>query len=811
MTVTIGLGEPGSTEIPMTPISNGEVVSVPSNISTGIATAITPDFQSLTSPGATVSDGTSSDISTWYDSDLPNVVDNDLEEFASCTTLWTLACLTPEQYNDPLSYRSLGSTLSNVIFSSAGRYDADRVRTSRGTPEYFINNFNITMTVAASQTVGNSNAINYRFDVYEPYSMGQFIESLQNAAINAGYMTYGEAVFVLKLEFLGYDTDGTILKVTKPKYFTVAFSNVKFKVTEAGSNYTVTAVPKSDMAYSDVYNSTLRDVKIIADSEGTVAEILKTGPNSLVSFLNNLEQTNLKDGIIGKPDVYDIQFPENIEDFTSIATATIPDSAIVTPGESAPNSIAGTNVELEDPLMNDIGRSKLGFTANSGGTVPMKNPDEVYNEQGMQKDGTMQVDPNNRAYQFPAGMRITDVITKVVLSSEYCSNNQKPENIKNGMIRYFMVDIQMEIIPGNIDPIVGDFAKKITFRVRPYYVHHSVVSPPGSVPSGYAELKQQICKAYNYIYTGKNTNVLKFDIELNNLFYSSSNSSPSNQAGKIADPNQNSTTSEELPTKQQANPGSTPAAGVSLRPRIHKDPNLLTQAGGGSGTTSTEIETALRLHNAVLGVGTADMITLNLEILGDPYWMVDNGVSNSFVPVSEGSSQMTQDGTMNYIDREVHIFVTFKTPVDVNMGGDGLYGFMDTEAKLKSQFSGIYQVIRCECIINDGMFKQRLTCVRKACQPSDVPDLPQPSGLAETLSSFLGSVDPSTTPNHGLWQYQSNKSTDNALANAIPDLSTWYKSEDLTKVSNMVNAVPGVSDVGNINSVKQTATDYTTQ
>ena len=112
MTVTIGLGEPGSTEIPMTPISNGVVVPVPSNIPTGIASAITPNFSSLTSPGATVSaaDSTASS-STWYDSDLPNVVDNDLEAIKNSvrnifSTRKGQKLLTPE----------FGSSLEQYLF-----------------------------------------------------------------------------------------------------------------------------------------------------------------------------------------------------------------------------------------------------------------------------------------------------------------------------------------------------------------------------------------------------------------------------------------------------------------------------------------------------------------------------------------------------------------------------------------------------------------------------------------------------------------------------------------------------------------------
>jgi len=206
------------------------------------------------------------------------------------------------------------------------------------------------------------------------------------------------------------------------------------------------------------------------------------------------------------------------------------------------------------------------------------------------------------------------------------------------------------------------------------------------------------------------------------------------------------------------------------------------------------------------------MIKLQLEVMGDPYWMVDSGTANYFSPVSDASPQMTADGTMNYQDREVHINVTFRTPVDVNMGGDGLYGFIDKEAKLKSQFSGIYQVITCENVINDGMFKQKLTCIRKPCQPSDVPDLQSSGKKSETLSSFLGSENPSTTPNSGLWQFQALKSVKNAVAEVIPDLASFHQTTELSKVADMVSAIPGAASevAGTINSVKQTINQFKT-
>ena len=78
---------------------------------------------------------------------LPNVVRNPMEVFSSNAVLWTMACLKPEQFNNPPSYRNSPADLTNIVFSSGGRFDAARQKifispsVSTQAPEYYINNF----------------------------------------------------------------------------------------------------------------------------------------------------------------------------------------------------------------------------------------------------------------------------------------------------------------------------------------------------------------------------------------------------------------------------------------------------------------------------------------------------------------------------------------------------------------------------------------------------------------------------------------------------------------------------------------------
>jgi hypothetical protein len=125
--------------------------------------------------------------------ETPGLIDNPLEKFSTVNHLWTMAVLTPMQFNDPSSYRTgdLGfagqdfsgggiTVKSGIVFSAAGRGDQYRTRIDGGKrPEYFVDNFRMTTVMSATEGTGNTNAINFDFEIFEPYSMGQLLESLQ--------------------------------------------------------------------------------------------------------------------------------------------------------------------------------------------------------------------------------------------------------------------------------------------------------------------------------------------------------------------------------------------------------------------------------------------------------------------------------------------------------------------------------------------------------------------------------------------------------------------------------------------------------
>lgn len=675
--------------------------------------------------------------------DLPSRKFNPLEQFASYTPLWTLACLEPKQFNDPRSYRDSPSKLKHVVLASGGRFDKQRVTIEGPTaggqiPEYFINNFQMNCVISANDKTGNSNAIKFSFDVYEPYSMGLLLQSLQVSAKKAGYTNYLQnAPYVLRLDFMGYDENGIQYKSVKPKFFTMKLVSCKFSVTESGSMYKVEGIPYNHHGFSDAVNVAYNDVKIEASKTvpvdakfpaGSVGDLLVTGENSLCAYLNKNEEKLKQQGKVTYPDIYEIQFPENASDFnTEQPKDTTPKTATINPYAPPPKvlvqgggAVAPTPPEI---TKNEVGKSPITYLNTQGGNFKFAKNEVRDEKTGKIVRDSMVVDPKTRAFQFAQGQSLTAIINQVILSSDYAKRAIDPANKLNGFIKWFRLDVQIQLQADKFDDLIGDYPMKIIYRVVPFMVHESIFQPPNSVSVGYNELKKKIVKAYEYIYTGRNVDIIKFDININNLFFTGSEASAAAKSGMVAAPdNQGPGGNNPQKAVKTGKGDATKEAQTANtgRSRPHRSAESLAASKGGDQTTSPEREVAKTFHKAFITGSSADMICVDLEILGDPYWMVDSGISNYFAKPADtdgkGVSLITEDETMNYEGNDVYIYITFKTPVDVNEN-TGLYDISARQSE--SPFGGIYRVTMCENTFNDGVFKQKLKCFRQPSQEQD--------------------------------------------------------------------------------------------
>jgi hypothetical protein len=658
-------------------------------------------------------------------------IENPLDKFASYVPIWTFACLTKEQFNNPRSYRNSPADLKFVVFSSAGRYDQQRVKVGANdftAPEYFINNFEMRTIIAPTVGTGNSNAVKFEFEVFEPYSMGQFLQSMQVAAQLAGHQNYlNDAPFLMKLDFKGFDDKGLEYNAVKSKYYTLQLLKTTFQVNESGSTYRVEATVFNHKGFAEETNMLFNDTVLIAGEKGTVEEVLKMSKDSLITYLNKQEEKAVQDKRKNLPDIYDIQFPERSSDFIPVESIPGLNKATTDPAATIPTSIQGNFVPSVlvsnvDRLRvgfttNDIGGASFGFNQGTGGNFVFKEHGATVDPKtGIITKDKMAIDPKKRTFQFSQGQSITAVIDSVIQSSLYAVEAMKPEKLVDGFIKWYRIDVQIEML--NLDTKTGSYQKKYTFRVVPYLVHHSVFVGATGLSTGLDKIQKKVNKVYNYIYTGQNNNIIRFDIEINNAFFTGISPQKESQAGTVSNLDQSGPVERTIQTSTvtEGNTVGAQFAEAGKAP-VRDAPNFSNKKTGGIGDAEgTAQKVAETFNKALHDANNADLIKVDLEILGDPYWMADSGMGNYFANTPTERSQVTDDGSVNYEVGDVHIYISFRTPIDINET-TGLYDFPTQEIP----YSGLYKVLTCDNLFQDGVFKQKLNCVRMPAQANDYP------------------------------------------------------------------------------------------
>ena len=110
-----------------------------------------------------------------------------------------------------------------------------------GRVEYYIDNVRIESVLQPGGMGSRMPAVHtFQFEVTEPYSLGNFMESLQVAAVTAGYKQYISAPFLLMCEFIGHTDENTTKRVAK-RYFPIQLSTTSITADAGGTKYDIQA------------------------------------------------------------------------------------------------------------------------------------------------------------------------------------------------------------------------------------------------------------------------------------------------------------------------------------------------------------------------------------------------------------------------------------------------------------------------------------------------------------------------------------------------------------------------------------------
>lgn len=627
------------------------------------------------------------------------LIPNALNKFTSFNYIWSYDVATREEANSG-SYKNKRCRIirSGGIADTAGdalKTDDEFKLGIKG--EYFIDNVRMQSVVAPNPYSGITNATKIDFEVIEPYSIGLFLQTIQLAALEAGYDNYLHAPFILGVEFIGYDSNGAVSTVEKRVLLT-KLVRARFSVTAAGSVYQIESVPWNHQALTDDVQKMSTHISIKGN---TVSEVLTSLSGAGISR-STVSTPNGTQEVIGnnEGDARSLmqELNEQQKELSNRVEGTIPNQYEIL----FPSDIS------EPGTINTIANKKIAQSISDNGNVDF-GIDEFHHVAGtsIYQRGNLTIDANNRVYQFKEGTKIEEIIQEVILTSEWGDEalDQTPD--AQGYINWFKIFTGVEILldDNNVNPN-GDPPLKYTYMVYPYRVHASTLSDRYQ-EMNYNRCIQDAVKGYNYTYTGENTDVINFDI---NIDYAWVQALSSRQGSSMAakDP-----ASNVLFTKDDAATQNVSfRTGPSTRARVKSEPtssigrtNNAHSMSGGSARDTERTRVAKSFNDAIVN-SNADLIKMEMTIWGDPYFIADSDAGGYIA--KSGRTYLNSDGTMDYLRSEVDVLLKFAGAVDYK---DSLLS-----PNVARQFSGVYKVIMVNSNFEAGVFTQELVMVRRPRQ-----------------------------------------------------------------------------------------------
>ena len=403
------------------------------------------------------------------------------------------------------------------------------------------------------------------------------------------------------------------------------------------------------------------------------------------------------------------QAPQNFEGFLSMIT-----------GQVLTKSSIGENLAriAQDPgSLNNLGQSGIINGHEEQGKAPMAQTGQVYDKKNkVMTRGKNTVSNDERVFEYGSGTSMIKIIEDIVLTSSWAKELKDRAPDENGMVPWFRIDAET-YLKANADQenVYGEDAKVFHYKVVEYMVHSSHLQRPGDPGLSYNALRESAKKEYNYIYSGENTDILNFDIQFNAAFFQfiQPDYGQGNFDFKTGGLQQNTVlkTPETLTMKTE-NSGANSATGLTVQ---SFNQSTSTQGGGGAGIDNSKIRWARQFHDNILGSGSMDLVEVDLEIFGDPYFIVDSGMGNW--TDSPGDLNSTANGQIDYQRSESDVLLNFRTPIDYNPETGGMIFPEDTIPV--QQFSGLYRVTKITNEIRGNQFTQTLKLLRRRGQPED--------------------------------------------------------------------------------------------
>lgn len=575
---------------------------------------------------------------------------NPLEQYSNHSYGISLHVMTIQKYNQVCVDGAPYTTNDNsVLIASGGRRSSDFSRNQYFENDMYFENFKMDCFIGLNAQTRASNVVDISFTVHEPTGVS-LLDRILLVAEEKQIKQWDLMPFVIQIDFFANTDSGEVLNLIPDltKRVVVKIIDIQITVSGRGAEYRITALPQAHVAQLQTVSTIPLNIEITAKTVGeyfdskrssdTVNPRSNTIPNS---------QTQVKARSL----------PAALNEYQKFLQT------------NKKKAHADTYVFEIDP---EIAQAKIfNPRFNATETVP---PATRTNSNLELEKGT---------HKITAGTNIKEVINQILATSDFYKDSIDEQNSSDEKA-ITVHKITHTIKYGDFDKITNLYQKTITYKVNKYEFFNQKFP---EAPKGFPKL---VDKEYNYVYTGKNQQILDLKIDFNTMFYTVVTAFEQNQelvrtqAKKEKLDNDPDRDSQDPLTPNRAfySPGA--------------DRHTALDQGHKKSIESSDFFRSLMQNSR------GDMLNIQITIAGDPDLIKQDEL---FSPTQSSTSIPTDQG-------QIFCTVNFRFYDDIDQDS-GLYKGGKT-----SVFSGKYSIIAVKNIFEKGQFTQILDCIRLPEQPT---------------------------------------------------------------------------------------------
>ncbi len=613
------------------------------------------------------------------------------------------------------------------LVSDQSNNNAEIVIAESGKTDINISSLTITSLQAPSAANRSAPAATMELKLFEP--MGSNLpDKLIIAAQNLSSNNYMKGPWKITVKFKGYNPqtgqpNTSIL--SRDWSWTVVLTEMKSRINESGSNHTLTFVPMNQVGLFDQFVKPTETFSVPIVAGQTVGSIL----NSIIARMNTIVMANYASPYVE----YSIdQIPYKH-----------PVGGVANPFDNKINS--------SNPLLQP---ERSGMVTISGGSSLMAVIDNLF-------------------AASPTACTMANAASR--------DPNNNPNTYLDVVSTFHSVESQVTL--GSYNDKVQDYNRKIKYIIHPYETvslitnneQQQQINDPvkNQEKANFIVSNKYVSKIYDYIFTGQNTEVLKFDIDLNFMWSMVTDNdfgarhydsiTVAKAANSVAITQANSSTSTDMQGGQAAtnfNGSPPPASGsaastntiapqsaapnngtparqttnakaqttqtnisyvddLNYKPKsnFNKNPVTLSPQGSTNRTQTTSfVESDFTKQRSVYGMllnqlykgGSMEynMISIKLDIRGDPYWLGQDQSDAVGTPSTSSANQTPTSAYPAFLNGQYIFILRFNLPEGYNES-TGTVNIVQSQ-----MYTGFYNCVQVDHTFKDGAYTQTLTGTR---------------------------------------------------------------------------------------------------